>query len=206
MGLPPSEHDPGVGPRPGRPDPQPGALRRAGPSRSPSGSWSGSASSSPGSRGPGRAAAAARWWRGRSCSARLGAVVYLLVRYGRVTLPAVAADPEPEVMVELTRTRRGVARGGRCASRRRAGGRRACAAGTGRWSPTSSGAASSPTRPVAPPASTRATSRRRQPDAAPSFAAATELFEAAWYGGAVTGPAEAERFRELDARVLAVRA
>ena len=45
----------------------------------------------------------------------------------------------------------------------------------------------------------------RQPEAAPSFAAATELFEAVWYGGAVTGPAEAERFRELDARVLAVR-
>ena len=45
----------------------------------------------------------------------------------------------------------------------------------------------------------------RQPDVAPAFAAATELFEAVWYGGAVTGPAEAERFRELDARVLAVR-
>ena len=37
----------------------------------------------------------------------------------------------------------------------------------------------------------RATSRRGLPDAAPAFAAATELFEAVWYGGATTGPAEA---------------
>ena len=36
----------------------------------------------------------------------LGAVIYLLARYGRITLPAVAEDPEPEVMVELTRTAR----------------------------------------------------------------------------------------------------
>ena len=45
----------------------------------------------------------------------------------------------------------------------------------------------------------------RQPEAAPSFAAATELFEAVWYGGASSGPAESERFRALEARVLAVR-
>lgn len=43
------------------------------------------------------------------------------------------------------------------------------------------------------------------PDAAPSLAAATELFEAAWYGNAETGPDEARRFAQLDAQVLAVR-
>jgi len=31
------------------------------------------------------------------------------------------------------------------------------------------------------------------------------VFEAVWYGGATTGAAEAARFAELDARVLAVR-
>lgn len=43
------------------------------------------------------------------------------------------------------------------------------------------------------------------PEATPSLAAATELFEAAWYGNAETGPAEARRFAQLEAQVLAVR-
>jgi hypothetical protein len=43
------------------------------------------------------------------------------------------------------------------------------------------------------------------PDASPALAAATELFEAAWYGDVPTGPNEAARFRHLDAQVLAVR-
>jgi hypothetical protein len=46
---------------------------------------------------------------------------------------------------------------------------------------------------------------RSRPEAAPALAAATELFEAAWYGGADTGPAEAARFAELDAQVLGTR-
>jgi hypothetical protein len=37
------------------------------------------------------------------------------------------------------------------------------------------------------------------------MAAATELFEAAWYGDVPTGPAEAERFERLDRQVLAAR-
>ncbi|MBK9179233.1 MAG: DUF4129 domain-containing protein [Acidimicrobiales bacterium] len=45
-----------------------------------------------------------------------------------------------------------------------------------------------------------AVARARPPIAAP-FAGATELFERAWYGGLPTGPVEAERFRELAARV-----
>jgi hypothetical protein len=43
------------------------------------------------------------------------------------------------------------------------------------------------------------------PDAAPALAAATELFEAAWYGDLPTGADEAVRFQHLDAQVLAVR-
>ena len=135
-----------------------------------------------------------------------GAVIYLLVRYGRITVGAAGApDPEPEVMVELTRSAREWRAGGRRPRGARAAGRRGCAAATAPWWPTSCAAASSPSRPVARRVSTRATSPARVPEAAPAFAAATELFEAVWYGGAVTGAAEAERFRELDARVLAVR-
>ena len=134
-----------------------------------------------------------------------GAVIYLLVRYGRITVPALAPDPEPEVMVELTRSAREWRQEAEAPRGRRAGGPRGCAAGTAPSWPTSSAEASSPSRPVAPRVSTRATSRRASPRSRPAFAAATELFEAVWYGGAVTGPAEAERFRELDARVLAVR-
>jgi len=44
------------------------------------------------------------------------------------------------------------------------------------------------------------------PEASTALAAATELFEAAWYGDRPTGPAEALRFRALDAEINAVRA
>jgi hypothetical protein len=132
------------------------------------------------------------------------AVVLLLVRYGRITLPAVASDPEPRVMVELTRT----AQEWRTdADRLEAEGRwreglrcryRALVADLVRQGtiPEQAGRTTGEyARDVA----------ARRPDAGPAFAAATELFEAVWYGGASTGPDEAARFRELDARVLAVR-
>lgn len=45
--------------------------------------------------------------------------------------------------------------------------------------------------------------RRQRPDLAPSFAAATDLFEAAWYGGAETGSAERDRFVERAEATLA---
>jgi hypothetical protein len=45
---------------------------------------------------------------------------------------------------------------------------------------------------------------RTCPPAAPAFRSATDLFEAAWYGGAATGPAERDRFAQLAADVLAV--
>lgn len=41
------------------------------------------------------------------------------------------------------------------------------------------------------------------PPAAPAFAAATDLFERAWYGGEPTGPDERDRFAALAADVLA---
>ena len=44
---------------------------------------------------------------------------------------------------------------------------------------------------------------RNVPAAAPDFNGATELFEAAWYGGRPSGPAQADRIRELADRVLA---
>jgi hypothetical protein len=43
------------------------------------------------------------------------------------------------------------------------------------------------------------------PDAAPALAAATELFEAAWYGDVPTAADEAARFRSFDAQVLGAR-
>lgn len=44
--------------------------------------------------------------------------------------------------------------------------------------------------------------REHAPQIAPSFAAATELFEAAWYGGVDTGPDERDRFIGLATQVL----
>jgi hypothetical protein len=41
-----------------------------------------------------------------------------------------------------------------------------------------------------------------RPAAGPATAEATDLFEAAWYGDAPTGPPELDRFAELEAQVL----
>jgi hypothetical protein len=135
--------------------------------------------------------------------AALGGVVYLLVRYGRVSIPSLTTDDEPEAMVELSRS----AREWRAdADRLEAAGRwaeglrcrhRALVADLVRRGaiPEQAGrTAGEYVRDVA----------RSLPEATPSLAAATDLFEAAWYGGADTGPDESLRFVELDARVLAV--
>jgi len=135
----------------------------------------------------------------------LAAVIFLLVRYGRVSLPALHADPEPEVMVELTRTPR--------EWREEADALEA----DGRWEEGlrcryRALVADLVRRGLIADQAGRTTGEyardvaARQPDAALSFAAATELFEAVWYGGASSGPAESQRFRDLEARVLAVRA
>jgi hypothetical protein len=136
--------------------------------------------------------------------AAVGGVVYLLIRHGRVSLPALTGPTEPEVMVELTRTaaewRAEAARleaEGRWAEGLRARYRALIADLVRRGAiPEQAGrTAGEYVRDVAV----------SLPDATAPLAAATEIFEAAWYGGATTAAAEAERFEALEARILAVR-
>ncbi len=135
----------------------------------------------------------------------LGGVLYLLVRHGRVVLPRVETAGEPPVMVELTRS----------ATEWRAEAERLEAAG--RWAEGlrcrhRALVADLVRRGAIPEQAGRTAGEYVRdvattlPDATGPLAAATELFEAAWYGGATTGAAEAARFAELEARVLAVRA
>jgi hypothetical protein len=134
-----------------------------------------------------------------------GAIVYLLARYGRVSLPTLPGDPEPTVMVELTRTARewraeadALEEDGRWEEALRCRHRALVAdlVKRGVIADQAGRTAGEYVRDVA----------TRQPDLAPAFAAATELFEAVWYGGAASGPAESSRFRSLEDQVLAVRA
>jgi Domain of unknown function (DUF4129) len=135
----------------------------------------------------------------------IGGIVYLLVRHGRVSLVSLADPGEPEVMVELTRS----AREWRTEAER--------LEGEGRWAEglrcRHRALVADLVRRGAIPEQPGRTAGEyvrdvvaNLPDAAAPMAAATELFEAAWYGGATTGAAEAARFAELDTRVLAVRA
>jgi hypothetical protein len=137
-------------------------------------------------------------------AAAIGGVVYLLVRHGRVTLPALSEPGEPEVMVELTRS----------AAEWRSEAERL--EGEGRWaeglrSRHRALVADLVRRGAIPEQAGRTAGEYVRdvavtlPDATVPLAAATELFEAAWYGGADTGPAEAARFAALDAQVLGVR-
>jgi hypothetical protein len=130
-------------------------------------------------------------------------VVFLVVRHGRVvSLPA--ARPRPaSMMVELTRTPaewRAEAASLEAQGRWREGLRcrhRALVGELVRRGDVRDQAgrtAGEHLRDVA----------RSRPDAATAMAAATELFEAAWYGDAATGSAEAERFEALASSVLAV--
>ena len=134
----------------------------------------------------------------------ISAVVYLLVRHGRVTLPAATQQGAPQVMVELTRSPRewrgeadALERQGRWREGLRCRHRALIAELVRRGAiPDQAGrTAGEYVRDVA----------LALPEAAVPLAAATELFEAAWYGGAVTGASEAGRFADLDARVLAVK-
>lgn len=136
--------------------------------------------------------------------AALGGVLYLLVRHGRLTLPKGPATEEPDVMVELTRS----------ATEWRAEAERL--EGAGRWAEGlrcrhRALVADLVRRGAIPEMAGRTAGEYVRdvattlPDATAPLAAATELFEAAWYGGATTGAAEAARFAELEARVLAVR-
>ncbi len=134
----------------------------------------------------------------------VGSVVYLLVRHGRVRLPTLAGADEPMVMVEMTRTAeewRTAAAQHEAESRWAEGLRcrhRALVAELVR-------------RGVIPEQPGRTAGEHLRdvaaglPEAAPAMAAATELFEAAWYGAARTGPDEAARFVALEGQVLGVR-
>ncbi len=136
--------------------------------------------------------------------AALGLVVFLIVRYGRVArVPRAPERPSP-VMVELTRTPQewraeavALEAQGRWKEGLRCRHRALIAELVRRGAiPDQPGrTAGEYVRDVAV----------SLPDAAPALAAATELFEAAWYGDAPTGAQEAARFETLDAQVLAVR-
>jgi Domain of unknown function (DUF4129) len=134
----------------------------------------------------------------------LGGIGYLVIRHGRVTLPPLSAPDEPQVMLELTRS----------AVEWRS--EAAALEAEGRWPEGircrhRALVADLVARGVIPEQAGRTAGEylgdvsRSLPEAAPAMASATELFEAAWYGGVTTGSAEAIRFADLDAQVLAVR-
>jgi hypothetical protein len=134
----------------------------------------------------------------------LAAVVYLLVRYGRVSLPALPRDPEPDVMVELTRS----AAEWRAEAEALEADQRWADALRCRYRALVADLVRRGTIPEQPGRTAGEYARdvaAQEPEVAPAFSAATELFEAVWYGGAVTGPAESERFQRLDRQVLGAR-
>lgn len=133
--------------------------------------------------------------------AALGAMAYLVVRFGRERIPRPTRPEPPGVMVELTRTGaewRTEAEALEADGRWREGLRarhRALIADLVRDGvlPDRAG------RTAREHLHTLATTR---PGAASAMATATELFEGAWYGGAPTGAAEAGRFRALEEDIL----
>lgn len=134
----------------------------------------------------------------------VGVVVYLVVRYGRVGKLPRPVERGAEIMVELTRTPaewRADAAALEAHGRWKEGMRCRHRALIGEL--VRNGA-------VRDQAGRTAGEYLRDvtvslPAAAPAMAAATELFEAAWYGDVPTGPAEAARFERLDHQVLAAR-
>jgi hypothetical protein len=132
-------------------------------------------------------------------------VVYLIVRYGRVTRVPRPHERPSEVMVELTRTPREWRAEAEALE------------GAGRWKEGlrcrhRALIAELVRRGAIPDQPGRTAGEYVRdvaitlPAAAPALAAATELFEAAWYGDLPTGADEAERFQRFDAQVLGVRA
>lgn len=136
--------------------------------------------------------------------AAVALVVYLVVRYGRVAGLPRAVPGRAEVMVELSRTPAewrseadALEHAGRWAEALRCRYRAlvgelvrqgAIADQPGRTAGEYVGDVT-----------------RTRPEASAAFGAATDLFEAAWYGGAPTGAAESARFQALDGEVLAMR-
>jgi len=136
--------------------------------------------------------------------AAIALVVYFVVRYGRVTGIAAVRSAAPSAMVELSRRPaewRAEAEALEAQGRWREGLRcrhRALVGSlvlAGAIRDQAGRTAGEYVRDVA----------RSRPDVAGPMAAATELFEAAWYGGAATGADEARRFADLDRVVLGTR-
>ena len=133
--------------------------------------------------------------------AALGGTVYLVVRFGRVSLPARPAARPSVTMVELSRTgaewraeasaleERGLWRQGLRARHR------ALVADLVREGVLPDRAGRTAREQLAVVTGSR-------PLSGPPMAGATELFEAAWYGGAPTGPEESVLFQAFDAQVL----
>jgi hypothetical protein len=135
----------------------------------------------------------------------VASVIYLIARYGRVGRIRLPAGPRAATMVELTRSPEGwrdeataLEANGRWREGLRARHRGLVAELVGRGV--------IPDRPGRTAGEYVVDVRRRLPPALDAMAEATGLFEAAWYGGLPTGPAQAARFAELEASVLAARA
>jgi hypothetical protein len=137
-------------------------------------------------------------------AAAVGVVVWLVVRYGRVGSLPRPSERSATVMVELTRTPaqwRAEAAALEAQGRWKEGLRcryRALIGELVRRGAIPEQAGRTAGEYLRDVAATMA-------DAAPAMAAATELFEAAWYGDARTGAAEAERFEQLGSQVLGRR-
>lgn len=131
-------------------------------------------------------------------------VVYLIVRFGRLGSLPRPLDRPSRVMVELTRTPgewRAEAEAMEAQGRWKEGLRcrhRALIAELVRRGAIPEQAGRTAREYVADVAVSL-------PAATPALAAATEMFEAAWYGDVAMGPDDAARFEALDAEVLAVR-
>lgn len=132
-------------------------------------------------------------------------VVYLIVRHGRIGALPRPERKRAEVMIELTRS----------PAEWRAEADQLEAAG--RWREAlrcryRSLIAELVARGTIPDRAGRTAGeyvtdvQRDVPPASVPMAAATELFEAVWYGGAASGPDEAARFIDLERQVLASRA
>ena len=135
----------------------------------------------------------------------LAGAAWVLVRHGRVRLPALPQGDGGRVMVELTRT----------PAEWRA--QAAALEAEGRWAEglrcRHRALVADLVRDGVVADLAGRTAREHghdvaaaRPSAALAMDEATDLFEAAWYGGVPTGADDARRFQELDDQVRAVRA
>lgn len=132
----------------------------------------------------------------------IGAIAYLVIRHGRVVRADLPVGGAPSAMVELSRSpAEWLAEAEELE-------------GAGRWKEALRcryrALVGDLVRRGAIPDQPGRTAREHvrdveesRPHAAPAMAAATDLFEAAWYGDEPTGPSGSKRFQDLAAEVLA---